>query len=82
MGKKILKQYNKPSVKFICDLCKTEWLDNEYKILEKPSPMGHFMGFANTKQESPASNCPVCKMKSYSSKVYNALKVEKEVTND
>ena len=61
--KGIVKQGVKPILYFKCNLCKTEWSDNDYRVQEKPS--GFNMFITGVSDRSPMSNCPICNMSSY-----------------
>lgn len=61
--KEIIKQGTKPTLYFKCKLCKTEWIDSDYRIQEKPSEFNVFL--IGSPSKSPMSNCPICNMSSY-----------------
>ena len=71
---KILEKKEKPTIKFKCGICKTIFIDSEWKIEKVPNPYGPYIVNKDFIFEEPTQRCPVCKNKAHSTEVYKKIK--------
>lgn len=70
----IIERNEKPKIKFKCDICKTVFVDDGWKMEEVLNPYGNYVVHTGFTFEEPTQRCPTCKNKVNSSVKY--VKIE------
>ena len=67
---KIIEKKEKPTLKFKCNICKSIFIDGDWKVEKVPNPYGPYMVNKDLIFEKPTQRCPVCKNKAYSTEEF------------